>query len=87
MTKLAVIVIIAGCVDAPELGDRSRPQIAAIAAQLQLHDPPCDQLPSVGLCAHLCDPDGLAPYIPAGTCVDLECTLTDGTVIHAGGCN
>ncbi|HET9992649.1 MAG TPA: hypothetical protein VFQ65_29145 [Kofleriaceae bacterium] len=47
----------------------------------------CDVLPPDGACAHACDPEGLAQFIPPGTCVLMVCQLTDGRTIKVGGCN
>ncbi len=40
-----------------------------------------------GACAHACDPDALAAFIPQGTCVTFSCTLTNGKLFRTGGCN
>jgi hypothetical protein len=47
----------------------------------------CDMLPPDGPCAAACDPVALQAFIPAGTCVLIDCTLTDGSTIKIGGCN
>jgi hypothetical protein len=40
-----------------------------------------------GPCAYVCDPESLARYIPAGSCVSFACDLDDGSLYRTGGCN
>jgi len=47
----------------------------------------CTLLPTEGACAHACDPDALADFVPPGTCASFMCPLTDGTTYHTGACN
>lgn len=48
----------------------------------------CTLLPDDdGACTLACDPDALAAFIPAGTCVTFSCTLTNGKPYRTGGCN
>lgn len=46
----------------------------------------CDLLPEDGVCARLCEPDGLDDLIPAGTCAVFACALSDGTFVRLHGC-
>lgn len=54
---------------------------------LELADDPCAYLPADGVCANACTPEVLTAEIPAGTCAAFRCSLTNGGVLIAGGCN
>ena len=47
----------------------------------------CALLPTEGACAHACDADALAEFVPPGTCASFRCPLSDGTTYHTGACN
>jgi len=48
----------------------------------------CKYLPADGPCALACDPEVLIErFVPIGTCMILECQLTNGEPLNVGGCN
>jgi hypothetical protein len=93
MTKLLAIALalsLTACVDEAAPTDESTDvdtterEAAGEPADL------CSMLPAPtdagDACSHLCDEEGIASFIPAGTCVTFVCHLTDGSTYRTGGC-
>lgn len=98
MGKLLSIILMTGCaeaVDVPEPrpvetlpAETGGSDVVPYSATAVDQPDVCSLLPDDdSACAHACDPVALLTHIPAGTCVTLECPLTDGTSYRTGACN
>ena len=89
-----IIAMLAACADDTVPDEPAVPDNPALAnpeADTQLYSGAlCEISPQTnqGPCLLACDPDALIDqWVPKGTCVAFECSLSDGTNIRVGGCN
>ena len=96
---ILVMVMVAGCVDAPE---DARPVVtidkaSAGASTRAPGEPAVDvcalaaQLDAANVCSLICDPDAMAEQLAAGgmasgTCIELRCALPEAESVTVGVC-